>query len=141
VAAATYLVDNSALYRLRTKPPVAARLEQLILRGGAATCSMTDLEQLFSARSGTEHREWREDIALRFGRVPIDPATLDRAIEVQGLLADKGQHRAASIPDLIVAAAAEQAGLTVLHYAADFELIATVTKQPAEWVVPRGSID
>ena len=39
------------------------------------------------------------------------------------------------IDDLIIAAAAEQAGLTVLHYDDDFDLIAEVTGQPMEWVV------
>jgi predicted nucleic acid-binding protein len=141
VAAAAYLVDNSALGRLRTKPPVAARLEPLILQGLLASCSVVDLEQLFSARSGDEHSALRTNLLLRFVRVPIDQATFDRAIEVQGLLADRGQHRAAGIPDLVVAAAAEGAELTVLHYDADFELIATVTGQQTEWVVPRGSVD
>jgi predicted nucleic acid-binding protein len=123
------------------KPVIAARVEPLIDAGVAATCGVTDLEQLFSARSGNEHREWREEIALRFVNVGVQQTMLDRAIEVQGLLADKAQHRAASIPDLVVAAAAEHAGLTVLHYDADFELIATVTGQPTQWVVPRGSVD
>lgn len=113
----------------------------MIVQGRIATCSVTDLEQLFSARSGTEHREWRADIGLRYGRIPIDQGTLDRAIDVQGLLAERGEHRGASIPDLLVAAAAERADLTVLHYDADFDLIATVTGQPTEWVVPRGTID
>jgi predicted nucleic acid-binding protein len=123
------------------KPAVAARVEPLIDAGLAATCSVTDLEQLFSSRSGAEHREWREEIELRFVNVRTNQRTLDRAIEVQGLLADRGQHRAASIPDLVVAAAAEQTGLAVLHYDADFELIAAVTEQRVEWVVPRGSVD
>jgi predicted nucleic acid-binding protein len=113
----------------------------MILGGLVATCSVTDLEQLFSARSGIEHREWRADIGLRFDRVPIEQAMLDRAIEVQGLLAERGQHRGANVPDLVVAAAAERAGLTVLHYDADFDLIGNLTGQPVEWVVPRGSID
>jgi predicted nucleic acid-binding protein len=141
VATATHLVDNSALSRLQTKPPVAARLEPMIAGGLLATCSVTDLEQFFSARSGTEHREWRDEIALRYTRVAIDQRVLDRAVEVQGLLADRGQHRGANVPDLIVAAAAERAGLTVLHYDSDFDLIATVTEQAVEWVVPRGSVD
>ena len=123
------------------KPEVAARVEPLIDGGLAACCSVTDLEQLFSARSGVEHREWRDDIALRFVRTAITQRVFDRAIAVQGLLADKGQHRAASIPDLIVAAVGEQADLTLLHYDADFDLIATVTGQRVEWVVPRGSVD
>jgi hypothetical protein len=141
VANATYLVDNSALARARTKPPVLARLEPLILQGLAATCSITDLERLYSARSGAEHREWRDEATLRFARAEIDERVFARAIDVQGLLAERGQHRGANVADLVVAAAAEQAGLTVLHYDADFELIATVTGQPTEWVVPRGSVD
>jgi len=48
------------------------------------------------------------------------------------LLADRGQHRAPSIPDLIIAATAELAGLTVLHLDKDFELIAGITGQPLE---------
>lgn len=140
MAAATHLVDNSVLTRTG-KQPVLARLEQLIVMGELATCSMTDLEQLFSTRSGDEHRERRNQIELRYARVSIDQRTFDRAIEVQGLLAERGQHRGASIPDLVVAAAAERAGLTVLHYDADFDLIAAVTDQPVEWVVPRGSVD
>jgi len=140
VAAPTHLVDNSVIARAH-KPPVAAAFEPKVLGGLVASCSIADLEQLFSARNGEEHRARRADIELRYVRVPIDQATLDRAVEVQGLLADKAQHRAANIPDLIVAAAAERAGLTVLHYDADFELIATVTGQQTEWVVPRGSVD
>ena len=60
-----------------------------------------------------------------------------RAIEVQGLLAGDGRHRL-PIPDLIIAAAAEAAGMTVLHYDADFDIIAAVTHQRMEWVAPRG---
>ncbi len=135
-----HLVDNSVLTRT-AKASVAARIEPMILSGMLAACSMTDLELLFSARNGEEHRARRDDLALRFVRVPLDQRDFDRAVEVQGLLAEEAQHRAASIPDLIVAAAAERAGLTVLHYDADFELIANVTGQSTEWVVPRGSVD
>jgi len=35
---------------------------------------------------------------------------------------------------LIIAAAAEHAGLTVLHYDRDFDRIAENTAQPVEWV-------
>ena len=54
-------------------------------------------------------------------------------------LAPKGHHRL-PIPDLIIAAAAESAELSVLHYDADYERIAEVTGQPNEWIVPRGSV-
>jgi len=67
--------------------------------------------------------------------MPVEYLTLrteQRAVEVQGLLTDRGQHRAPSIPDLLVAAVAELAGLTVLHLDKDFELIAELTGQPVE---------
>ena len=48
------------------------------------------------------------------------------------LLADRGQHRAPSIPDLLIAATAERLGLTVLAVDKDFDPISEVTKQPVE---------
>ena len=71
--------------------------------------------------------------------MPLTESTFHRAIEVQGLLAERGQHRV-PIPDLIIAAAAEEAGMVLLHYDADFDRIAAVTGQPMEWVVPKGSV-
>jgi predicted nucleic acid-binding protein len=56
----------------------------------------------------------------------------DRAVQVLALLADRGRHRVPSIPDLITAATAELAGLTVLHLDKDFDLIAEITGQPVE---------
>ena len=55
-------------------------------------------------------------------------------------LARTGHHRAAGIPDLLIAAAAERAKLTVLHYDKDFDVIAGVTRQRVEWIVPPGSV-
>jgi predicted nucleic acid-binding protein len=62
----------------------------------------------------------------------LTPAIEDRAAEILALLADRGQHRAPSIPDLIIAATAELAGLTILHLDKDFEVIAAVTGQALE---------
>jgi predicted nucleic acid-binding protein len=60
------------------------------------------------------------------------PAIENRAVEVLTLLADRGEHLAPSIPDLIIAATAEFAGLAVLHLDKDFEIIASITGQPLE---------
>ncbi|MEA2716011.1 MAG: hypothetical protein QOI99_328 [Actinomycetota bacterium] len=62
----------------------------------------------------------------------LTPAIEDRALAVQAALADRGQHRAPSIPDLLIAATAELAQLTVLHFDQDYQLIADVTGQPVE---------
>ena len=64
----------------------------------------------------------------------LTPAIENRAVEVLTLLADRGQPRAPSIPDLLIAATAELAGLTVLHCDKDFDLIAAITGQPAQWL-------
>jgi len=62
----------------------------------------------------------------------LTPAMEQRAIEVQLLLADQGRHRAPSIPDLLIAAIAERAGLTVLHFDKDYDLVAEITRQSVE---------
>jgi predicted nucleic acid-binding protein len=67
-------------------------------------------------------------------------AALDVADRTQRLLAKAGL-KGRPIPDLIIAAQAELAGLTVLHYDGDFDLIASVTHQPTLWISPPGSID
>jgi predicted nucleic acid-binding protein len=61
-------------------------------------------------------------------------------LQVQRDLA-AGGLKGRTVPDLLIAAVAEANSLTVLHYDADFEHIATVTGQPTEWIVERGSID
>lgn len=70
----------------------------------------------------------------------MDQTVLDRAVDLQDALAARSHHRGARIADLLIAAAAEAANLVVLHYDRDFELIAGVTGQPVEWVVPAGSV-
>lgn len=134
---ASFLVDKSAWARA-TVPLIADVLRRLSGGGLLATCSITDLEVLFSARGAAEHAALRTELD-GLERVDIDQAAFDRAIEVQGDLARSGRHRL-PIPDLVIAAVAELNGLTVLHYDRDFETIADVTGQPQQWVVERGSV-
>lgn len=136
---ARYLVDKSAFARRETRPQVRAVLEPLIVAGQVATCGIVDLELLFSARSPSGYAALAR--ALRgLPRAPVDDAVLDRALEVQAALATASQHRAVPLPDLLVAACAERAGLTVLHYDADYDRIAAITDQEVRWVVARGEI-
>lgn len=132
-----FLADKSALARM-PNATVRARLEPLLVDGLVATCGITDLEIGFSAQTAAVHRDVRRE-RRSLPRARIDDDIFGRAFEVQGLLADRGQHRL-PIPDLVIAAAAESADLTVLHYDADFERIAEVTGQAHDWVVPRGSV-
>lgn len=128
----TWLVDKSALVRLAASPD-AAEWAVRIERGLVRITTVTRLEAGYSARSGPELRAGLQQPPL--SSMPVEyltPAIEDRAVEVLTLLADRGQHRAPSIPDLIIAATAELAGLTVLHLDKDFEVIAQITGQPVE---------
>lgn len=136
---ATFLADKSALTRRDTRPEVREALEPLLVAGEIATCGIVDLELLYSARDRATYRALVE--ALRgMPRAPIDEGTIARALEVQAMLAERSQHRAVPLPDLLVAACAERAGLAVLHYDADYERIAALTDQRTQWIVPRGSV-
>lgn len=127
-----WLIDTSSLVRLGSSSDAdewATRIERGLIR----ISTVTRLEVGFSARSGGDLRA-----ALRqppLSSMPVEhltPAIEERAVEVQLLLADRGQHRAPSIPDLLIAASAELAGLVVLHDDKDFTLIAELTGQPTE---------
>jgi len=133
-----YLGDTSAL-ALRRLPEVAARLDPLLEAGLVARCTPTDLEAGFSSPSPDDHKRMRRERTV-WPFAVMDQQILDRAVEVQDALAERSQQRGAKIADLLIAAAAEAAGLVVLHYDHDFELIASVTRQPVEWIVPAGAI-
>jgi predicted nucleic acid-binding protein len=132
VAVTDWLIDKSALVRLAGSPDAAewaARIE----RGLVRIATVTRLEVGYSARSGADLRAGLQRPPL--SAMPVEyqtPVIADRAVEVLALLADRGQHRAPSIPDLIIAATAELAGLAVLHVDKDFEIIASITGQPLE---------
>jgi len=128
----TWLIDKSALVRLAASPDAAqwaSRIERAMVR----ITTVTRLEVGYSARSGPELRSKLRQPPL--ASMPVEyltPIIEDRAVEVLTLLADRGQHRAPSLPDLLIAATAELAGLTVLHLDKDFDVIARVTGQPVE---------
>jgi predicted nucleic acid-binding protein len=130
-----WLIDKSALVRLAASPDAeewATRIE----RGLVRITSITRLEVGYSARTATDLRDAGSRAPL--GSMPVEyltPVMEDRAMAVQASLAERGLHRAASIPDLLVAAAAEVAHLTLLHVDKDFDLIAGVTGQAVERLV------
>lgn len=128
----SWLIDKSALVRLVDSRDVADWATR-IGRGLVRVTTVTRLEIGYSARSGPDLRIGLQRPPL--SSMPVEyltPAVEDRSVEVLTLLADRGRHRAPSIPDLIIAATAELAGLTVLHVDKDFEIIAEITGQPIE---------
>ena len=129
MASRGWLIDKSAYARLADSPDAQEWLAR-IQRGLVRISTVTRLEIGFSFRSGSQAR--LEIAAPPLSLLPVEyltPAIEDRAVEVQLLLADRGHHRGPSIPDLLIAATAEKAGLTVLAVDKDFELIALITGQ------------
>jgi predicted nucleic acid-binding protein len=132
VVVSGWLIDKSAIARLHLAPD-AVEWASRIDRGLVRICTVTRLEIGYSARSGADHRSLLADPPI--ASMPVEyltPRIEDRARELQSVLAERGQHRAASIPDLLIAATAELGELIVLHVDKDFELIADVTGQRIE---------
>ena len=131
-----FLLDTSVVKRLQYLE-VRSVIEPLAAAGELGRPSICDLEVGYSARNA---QEWDKLIGAldAFQAVDITAAHLRRALQVQRLLAARSQ-RGRKIPDLLIAAAAEEIEAIVLHYDADFDLIGSVTGQRCQWVVPPGS--
>jgi predicted nucleic acid-binding protein len=127
-----WLIDKSALIRLGGSPQ-RQQWRERIERGLVRVTTVTLLEMAYSARSAADmaailHQQPLADLPVE----NVTPGAEKRSLEVLEILAERGQHRAPSIPDLLIAAIAEQARLVVLHVDKDFELIAEITGQPVE---------
>ncbi|MEU7242627.1 PIN domain nuclease [Streptomyces sparsogenes] len=134
-----YLIDKSALAR-RSKPSVRAVLDPLVQRGLIAVTGAVEMEILYSARNDTEAENLRYWLS-GFDYLPCPDEVWDRAKDVQARAIRKGNHRALSMADLLIAATAERHAAVVLHYDEDYERIAAITGQPHRWVVPAGDAD
>ena len=127
-----WLIDKSAYTRLAVSPDADLWIDR-IERGLVRLSTVTRLEIGYSFRTAAQARH--EVVSPPLSLMPVEyltPAAEDRAVEMQLLLADRGQHRAPSIPDLLLASTAEIAGLTVLAIDKDYDLIAEISGQPIE---------
>jgi predicted nucleic acid-binding protein len=136
--ALTHLIDTSVVSRLG-RDEVRAVIEPLAHSGRIGRAGITDVEVGYGSRNA---REWDQDMAdlSVFELVETTADHVHRARQVQRLLAALSR-RGRKVPDLLIAAAAEEARLTLLHYDNDFDLIAKLTGQACQWVVPAGTID
>jgi predicted nucleic acid-binding protein len=136
--ALTHILDTSVLTRLK-RPAIRTAIEPRAQQGELARAGISDLELGYSARNAAEWDQLVEDLES-FQLIETTSEHVRRARQVQRLLAERHQ-RGRKVPDLLIAAAAETAGVTVMHYDSDFDQIAAVTGQSCEWVVPAGTVD
>lgn len=135
------LADTSAWTCSRRDDETRVVFDLMVENSEVATCDMVILELLYSARNIREfsaRRKQLEELIL----CPISTDTWSRAIDVYQELGSVGgaHQRSVKHADLLVAAAAEQAGIAVLHYDEDFDRIAEITGQPTRWLKERGSL-
>ncbi len=112
----------------------------MIEAGVVGTCGIIELEMRFSARSHDEFERIRRDRSLGYEMVPMPDEVWMRALQVQSALSERGRLRAVTFPDLLIAATAERHAMVLIHYDADYDLIAEVTGQPCEWVARPGTL-
>ncbi|MFD7918345.1 PIN domain nuclease [Streptomyces sp. NPDC059740] len=129
---ANYLIDTSALARMLLRQ-TTEEWEQHAAAGLVSLCDLTELEVLYSARSAKERLLLSERLRL-FTWCPMPDGAYRRALEVQGQLTGRGEHRSAGPVDLLLAATAEAAGLVLLHYDHDFDTVARTTGQPVHMI-------
>jgi predicted nucleic acid-binding protein len=135
------LADTTAWHLSRRVPELRLSFDKKTRTGLIGTCAMVTLELLQSARNGGEFDQRRRQM----GRLPqydVAEGEWTRAIDVYRELAHQGgaHQRSVGHADLLIAAAAESAGVELLHYDEDFDRIAVVTGQPTCWIAPRGSL-
>lgn len=138
-AVASHLADTSALARLH-RPVVAAVLGPLIEAGLVATCGVIEFELGWATRSAAEFDLVRADREEGYEWLATHDEDWHRALAVQAELWRSGRVRAVGFADLLIAAVAEREQVRLVHYDSDYDLIAGVTRQPMQWVVPRGTV-
>jgi predicted nucleic acid-binding protein len=133
------LADTSAWTNRHKSQRVDEDFQTRVLADEIATCPIVVMELLWTAQTGGEFEELRLDLEA-LPQLPIDQETWNRATDVWHELVVAHQHREVKIPDLLVAAAAEIAGVAVCHYERDFEAISEITGQPVRAIAPIGSL-
>jgi predicted nucleic acid-binding protein len=139
----TELADTSAWSwsRRRAYPELRHAFDEALVDGELATCDTVRLELLHSARTRAEFVEIRRELGA-LPDCPIENEQWSRALWVYEQLSARGgaSQRSVKHPDLLIAAAAEAAGVAVLHYDEDYDRIAAVTGQPTRWLAPKGTL-
>jgi predicted nucleic acid-binding protein len=137
------LADTSAWVwsRRSDDPKLRHAFDSALVDGELATCDMVRLELLYSARNSDEFADIRDELAA-VPDCPIAHEQWRRALWVYEQLSARGgaHQRSVKHPDLLIAAAAEAAEVTILHYDVDYEHIAEITGQSTRWLAPAGSL-
>ena len=136
----TLIADKSA-WSHASHARVNRQFAAALRNGQIVTSPVVNLELLYSARDGESFDQLGADLA-QLRNIPITRSVTNAAQRALRALAHRRppQHRSVSLPDLLIAAAAEDAAVGVLHYDEDFDTLATVLDFESRWIAPRGSL-
>ncbi|MHB8470211.1 MAG: PIN domain-containing protein [Gaiellaceae bacterium] len=134
------IADTSAWTRAH-HPAVRDQWAQALENNQIVTCPIVELELLFSTRNGADFEQWAADLA-QLRNIAVTRSVTNAARQAFRQLAHvhTGHHRSVKLPDLLIAACAQDAGIGILHYDADFDALAGVLPFDSRWIAPRGSI-
>lgn len=135
-----FIVDKSAWERARKQAVLQAEWSEAARAGQLRTCAVTKLELLYSTRTSAEFEEWAAALSA-FAEVPVTRTVCNAALGAMAELAgmSDGRHRI-DPPDYLIAAAAQDVGVGVLHYDRHFDRLSTVLAFESRWIAPAGSV-
>ena len=125
--------------RDRRFPELATWFNAAVEAGLVLICDLVILE--LTRLAPNEHRAHQvaERLAA-FEAIPMSAELWSRARDTQLALAESGDHRRVPPADLLLAGAAEEAGVTLIHYDRDYERIAAASALRQEWLAPDGAL-
>jgi predicted nucleic acid-binding protein len=92
--------------------------------GEICVCAVVRIELLYSARGATDYAVMEEWLAA-FRELRMNAETIAAAVTAHRELGQKGRHRL-PIPDLLIAACAQQHQAAVLHVDRHYDVLAEV---------------
>jgi predicted nucleic acid-binding protein len=139
-AGRAFIADTSAWVHAG-HPAIRDQWGAALARRQIATCPVVVLEVLYSTRDGDEFDQWAASLS-ELRDVPISRSVTNAAQQAFRSLAHAGGalHRSMGVPDLLIAACAQEVGVGVLHYDRDFDRLAEVLAFESRWIAPRGSL-
>jgi predicted nucleic acid-binding protein len=135
-----YLADTSAWSRA-THPALSDHWAEALADRQIATCPVVRLELLYQARNGDDY-DRHDDLLGSLRDIPLTRSVTNAALGAFRKLAHTSPlgQRAVRLPDVLIAAAAQDASVGVLHYDAHFDRLAEVLDFESRWIAPAGSL-
>jgi predicted nucleic acid-binding protein len=134
------VIADTSVWQRTNHPDLRASWSDAIRAGTIATCSIVTLELLYRTRTADEFRAVEADQAL-LRDVPVTVSVQRAAIGALRALAEIApRHHRVALADALIAAAAQEAGLGVLHYDHHYDRLAEVLSFRSSWAAPPGTL-